>query len=134
MTTTLITNAQSFGTSTNIGNDKFVTKTTLQTGTTAFLVSARATNASTGAAGNKGKRVMVWYTSTSWTYSANASGIDALRKTARFVSVPLGAGTSEVVVEDSSLEPVTGASVFVWVEAPTLDVAATLDINLVELP
>lgn len=134
MTTTLVTNAQSIGTSTNIGEDKFVTKTTLQTGTTAFIVCGRVTNGSTGACGNQGLTLRIWYTTASFTYSANAAGIDALRQTARFVDIPLRNGTSKVALKDSSLEPVTGASVFVWCEVPTLTVAASLDINLVEVP
>ncbi len=132
MTTTTVTNAQSIGTSTNIGDDKFVTKTAIQTGTTAFVITPRVTNEANS---NAGLVLRVWYTSSSYSLTASAAlASAALRQTAHYVDLRLNSDNSGVAINDSCLEPVTGGYIYTWCSIPTLILAATLDVNLTELP
>lgn len=130
MTSTNVISGQSFGTSTNKGNGLFSpSATTLAGTTTAFVVSAIVT-AGTDAVLKPGLRVRVWYTTTTHTVAA-ADAPSKLGQTARYVDVDID---RPVAIRDSSLEPVTGSKFHCWVDAPTLDVAATLTVALVELP
>lgn len=131
MTTTTLINAQSIGTGANIGNRLFGAKLTAQTTSTAFLLSARLTE---GAGPTEPAIVRVWYTSASFNISA-ANGPAQLNQTARYLDLNLSDPTGgQVIIRDGTLEPLTGQYIHVWVDAPRLGTAATLDVNVVEVP
>lgn len=130
MTTTTVINAQSFGTSTNVGNGKFApAATALQATTTAFVVNAKVT-LGTDQAKRPNKTLRVWYTTCVDSVAAGDC-VSQLAGTAHYVDVPLD---RTVRSEDSMLEPITGGFFNCWVDAPNLDVASTLTVKLVELP
>ena len=131
MTTQSAISGQSFGTSTNIGNDKFsINPLTLGAGTTAYCVNVQVT---AGTAGQGSQiEVRVWYTTTMRTVTAANAPIQ-LKTTARYVDIRLNNGSGLITIKDSALEPATGSKFHCWVEAPKLDVAATLDVDLVEI-
>lgn len=137
MTTQSAIAAQSFGTSTNIGNGKFsISPLTLGAGTTAFVINVQVTPGAGPVDPNA--EVRVWYTTTMRTVSA-ADAPYKLGQTARYVDKRVGAGTNGIQVsvpssKDSALEPVTGSKLHVWVDAPKLETAAVLDVDVVELP
>lgn len=130
MTTTTSISGQSFGTSTNIGEGKFPQKVTIQATTTSFVIEGRITN---GAAGYVKQDVRVWYASSGFSVTA-AVGSVALRPTARYVDIPMGQAAAQVTIRSSLLEPVAGSYIYLWVDLPTLTTAATLDVNVTELP
>lgn len=136
MKTTLITNEQSFGTGSNIGEDKFATKTALQAATTKAAISAKVTNGTTGAGGNKGIKVTIWFAPVTWSLGSAALGVAALRQNARPLVVSLDPAAGGVAINSLPMVDVCADSgnAYVWVEAPTLSVAATLSINLIESP
>ena len=132
MTTQSAISGQSFGTSTNVGNNKFsINPLTLSASTTAYVVNVQVTNGTAGGAPQQ--EIRVWYTTTMRTVTA-ANAPSYLSATARYVDVRLSVKTADLRIKDSSLEPVTGSYFHCWVDAPTLDVAATLSVDLVELP
>ncbi len=131
MTTTAIISGQSIGTSTNVGNDKFAAKLTAGTTTTAFVVSAKLT---LGAGPTNPGIVRVRFTSASFNVTA-ANGPAHLGQTSRYLDLVLsGQPGSSVLIKDGTLETLTGSYIHVWVDAPTLGTAASLDVNVVELP
>lgn len=132
MTTQSIISGQSFGTSTNVGNGKFsVSPLTLTSTTTAYVITAQWTNGA--GPWDPNARVKVWYTTTMRTVTA-ANAPQQLGQTARFVELFPAPGSSLLAIKDSSLEPVTGEKLHCWVDAPTLPTAATLSVDIVELP
>lgn len=134
MTSTAVINAQSYGTSTNKGNSLFTPNaTTLQTGTTAFVVSVKLANSATSQDIDKNQKVRVWYTTTTYTVTAAEAPL-TLARTARYVDCWPRDGVSKESITDSSLEPVTGANFMCWVDAPTMSAAGSLTVTLVELP
>lgn len=131
MTTTASISSQSIGTSTNIGEGKFPQKITAVATTTAFVICPRITN---GAGDyNPASELVVWYSSSSYSVTAAQAAVQ-LRPTARFVSLKPSPKGSGVVIKDSTLEPLTGPYIYLWCDVPTFSVAATLDVNVVELP
>ena len=131
MTTQSAISAQSFGTSTNKGNALFsINPLTIAGTTTAYVVNAQVTNGIAGGAPQQ--EVRVWYTTTMRTVTA-ANAPSQLGATARYVDVRLSNETAGVRIKDSSLEPATGTKFHCWVDAPTLNVAATLSVDLVEI-
>ena len=131
MTTTTLINAQSIGTGSNIGNRLFGAKLTAATTTTAYLISARLTD---GAGPTDPGQVRIWHTSASFNISA-ANGPAQLNQTARYLDLNLTEPTGgQIIVRDGTLEPLTGQYIHVWVDAPRLTTAATLDVNVVEVP
>lgn len=131
MTTTAIISGQSMGTGSNVGDNLFAAKLTAQTTTTAFLLCVRVTE---GAGPTNPGTVRVFFTSTSFSISA-ANGPSQLGATSRYVDVILSDPRGgQVIIRDGSLEPLTGANIHVWASAPQLGTAATLDVNVVELP
>lgn len=132
MTTTSVITAQSFGTLTNVGDNKLsIAPVALQSGSTAFVVNVQVT---TGAAdGNPEQEVRVWYTTSPRTFTAANAPI-SLAPTARYVDIRPSSRGSTILTRDSSLEPVTGASFYCWVSLPRMNAAAILDVSLVELP
>lgn len=132
MTTTAAINGQSFGTGSNIGNQKFsISPITLQAATTAYVVNV---NWTAGASvEDRGSVVKVYYTTYHGTLTAQQA-IDQLGQTARFVEILAPQRAGGIQLRDSTFEPVTGTKFYCWVEAPKLSVAATLTVTLVELP
>jgi hypothetical protein len=133
MTTQTAISAQSFGTSTNIGNGKFsISPLTLAASTTAYVVNVKII----AAAPEPNVEVRVWYTTIFESTSAG-NAVAQLGGTARYVDTKLssdGATTSFTVKKDSMLEPITGGFFNCWVDAPKLSAAATITVTLVELP
>lgn len=135
MTTQSAISGQSFGTSTNIGEGKFsITPLTLADITTAYVVNVQVTNGAgiTGLDGNP-QTLRVWYTTTMRTVTAANAPVQ-LRQTAHYVDILCRGKTAEVQIRDSMLEPKTGAKFHCWVDAPSLTNAATLDVDVVEVP
>lgn len=131
MTTTALISGQSIGTGSNMGTGILPIKLTLQTTTTAFVICGRMTNGA--AAYNQREELRIWYTTSSFSITA-AQAILQLNKTARYVDLRKSSLNAGVVIQDSSLEPVTGASLYIWCDVPNSTVAQTLDVNAVELP
>ncbi len=132
MTTTALISSQAIGTSTNIGDALFAGKATAASTTTAFLLSARITAGAGPLTPNS--VVRVWFTSTSFNIAAGV-GPAQLGTTARYVDLLFTSPTGgQVQIKDGTLEPLTGPYIHYWVSVPGLGTAATLDVNLVELP
>lgn len=132
MTVTASISGQSIGTSTNIGPDKFPQKVTCQSGTDRFFIEATVTN---GAASyDPANAIVIFYSSYSQSATANAALIDKLRKNARRLDVKPRRLAASVVVLASDLEPLSGPYIYLWCEIPTVSVAQTLDVNVVEGP
>jgi len=131
MTTTNAISGQSIGTGSNVGEGKFPQKVTIAATTTAFVITPRVTNG----AGEyiEASEVIIWYSGSSYSVTA-AAAPELLRKTARFVSVKPSRNSSVAIAIDSSIEPVTGSYIYLWCSIPTVTVAQTLDVNVVELP
>ncbi len=128
--------AQSFGTSTNIGNSKFsINPLTLADATTGYIINVQVTPGAGPVDPNA--YVRVWYTTTFRTVTA-ANAPYTLRETARYVDKSIGCvGEVKVSVagsKDSAFEVKTGNKLHVWVDAPKLDTAASLTVDVVELP
>ena len=136
MTTQSAISGQSFGTSTNVGNDKFsINPLTLGAGTTAYVVNVQVTPGAGPLDMNQ--EVQVFYTTTMRTVTA-ANAPYTLGQSARYVTIKCAAGqqaiASVAISKDSTLEPVTGSKFHCWVNAPKLETAASLSVDLVELP
>lgn len=132
MTVTAAINGQSVGTSTNIGDDKFPQKVTCQSGTDRFFIEATLLN---GAGGyDPAQALVVFYTSYSQSVTANAAMIALLRQMARRLDVKprREAGATQIKVSD--LEPLSGPYIYLWTQVPTVSVAQTLTVNVVEGP
>lgn len=132
MTTQTAINAQSFGTSTNIGDDKFsANPLTLGAATSAYVVNVKII----GTAPEPNTEVRVWYTTCFETTTA-ANAPRQLGATARYIDTKMNQDgtTSFTSKKDSALEPVTGGFFNCWVSAPKLSAAATITVTLVELP
>jgi hypothetical protein len=130
MTTTNVIAAQSIGTSTNYGADKFPQKVTLTIGTTAFIIEGRITN---GSDSYRKQDARIWYAVSSFDLTAAAAAV-ALRPTARYLDLPFGPEGGDVRVRSSLLEPAAGSYLYIWCDLPKLATAVTLAINSVELP
>ena len=132
MTTQAALSGQSFGTGANIGNNKFsIAPLTLAGTTTTYVVNVQVT---TGAGPvHADLEVRVWYTTTMRTVTGSDAPVK-LGQTARYVDIRIPKHSSTIAIKDSTLEPVTGSKFHCWVDAPTLQTAATLDIDVVELP
>lgn len=131
MTTTAAISGQSIGTSTNIGDGRFPQKVTANAASTAFNVAARVTD---GAGPTNPGTVRVWFSSSSFNITA-AVAVAALGTTARYLDVNLvDSRGSQIIIRDSTLEPLTGGYIYLWCSIPSLGTAATLDVNVVEVP
>lgn len=132
MTTTASISGQSIGTGSNVGAKLFPQKVTVNVATTAFVISGRVTNGT----GNYPQTlyVRIWFTSSSFSVTA-AQAVDQLnRAPARYLDLPLKEAAGQVTIKDSMLEVLTGGYIYLWCEVPTMTTAATLDVNVVELP
>lgn len=132
MTTQSAISGQSFGTSTNIGNNKFsIAPLTLADATTAIVVNAQWTNGAGPL--NPSARLVVWFNTTMRTVSA-ANAPFTLKQGAEFVVVEPHSDSSKIASKNSELAIKAGANFHCWVDAPTLPTAATLSVDVVELP
>lgn len=131
MTTNSPISSQSIGTGSNKGEGILPQKITLAGTTTAFVITGRVTNGA--AAYDPANEVIIWYSTSSFSITAAAAAVQ-LRPTARYLSIKVSNLAAGVVIKDSSLEPVTGGYLYLWCDIPTFSVAATLDVNAVELP
>lgn len=134
MTTTTLNNAQSIGTSTNVGPGLYPVKTTLQAGTTAFSITAVLTFTTQNREAVS-TPVRVWYTSSPQDITA-AQAVAQLAQGARFVDVkgnPEPSRSGLISTRNSFIEPVQGAYVYTWLELPAFAAAATLTTKLVEI-
>lgn len=132
MTTQSAIAGQSIGTSTNTGDDLFsISPLTLAASTTAFVVNMQITSG----AGPTGPQqdIRVYYTTTIRTVTS-ALAPQQLGPTARFVELRVPQKGGQVAIRDSSLEPVTGSKFHCWVSCPGIPTAASLTVDLIELP
>lgn len=134
-TETVLINAQSIGTSTNVGNNKFsINPVTLQASTTAYYLDCKLANGATAGDMDKGNTTFVRYANTAYTVTA-AEAPHTLAQVSRYVKVVPRDGASKEVIAQSSLEPAAGGTdILCWVDAPTFPVAGALTVTLVELP
>lgn len=129
MTTTTLIAAQSFGTSTNIGDNKFsIAPVTLQATTDRYVISAKVTF---GAQEKRQAAEVMIYFATCYETTTAANAPSQLGQAAIVMSVkPPVEGL--VVKEDSGWQKPVGGFLNCWVSAPTLSVAATLTVTLTE--
>lgn len=131
MTSTTIINAQSFGTSTNVGNGKFsVSPTTVNAGTQQYAVAVSIANGAGLQDANE--EVRVWYATSQDTFTA-ANAVISLRSTARYVDLRPDPQTGIIRNRNSQIEAVLGQNFYCWVDAPGLPTAATITVKLLEL-
>jgi hypothetical protein len=136
LTTQSLISGQSFGTSTNIGNGKFsINPVTLADATTGYIINVQVTPGAGPVDPNA--YVRIWYTTTMRTVTA-ANAPYTLCDTSRYVDKLIGqSGQVRVSVagsKDSSFEVKTGNKLHCWVDAPKLETAASLTVDVVELP
>jgi len=136
MTITTVINAQSFGTSTNIGPFFAAAKTTLAAATSSVFIAAAATVPD--AAVNRSTVLRVWHAVSPNSYGTALAGAHALAQTASYIDVTLDPCSKPTLVLErvSSTLPAAGSSTYhyVWLEAPTLVAAATVTVKLCESP
>lgn len=131
MTTQTAIAAQSFGTSTNVGNSKFsITPLTLAAGTMSVVVTAQWTNGAGIVDANQSIRV--WFATTPQTVTA-ANAPSQLGGTAAYVDVRPNPITAGVAIRASIRVPAAGVNFHCWADAPTLTTAATLAVVVAEL-
>lgn len=131
MTSQSAISAQSFGTGSNIGNGKFsINPLTVAAGAAAYVVTVQVTSGAGPC--DRQDEVRIWYTTTIRTVSATDAP-QKLAQTARYVDIRMPEYSSQIVIKDSTLEPVTGTLFHCWVDAPKLQTAATLSVDLIEL-
>lgn len=133
MTTTAILSGVSLGTSTNIGQFFNPVKTALQAATTTVKLSSQLTlGAASGA--NASSRVKVWQAVSPISYGSALLGAQALFQGATYSLIRLDALATNTIEIPSELLVTAAGYHYCWVEAPTLTVAATLTVNLLEIP
>lgn len=130
MITTNSISGQSIGTGSNVGADKFPQKVTADTSTMAFIISGRVTNGSGDYPATL--YVRIWFTSSSYSITA-AQAPTQLNRGARYVDVQLKSFATGVTIRDSTTRVLSGGYIYLWCEVPNMPVAATLDVNVVEL-
>ncbi len=120
MPATTIINAQSFGTSTNVGNGKFApAATALQAATSAFNVVLKIVLGS-GQPNSQTTKVRVWYATNSASITA-ALVPEQLGQQASYVDIVCDRHTAYA---ESLTEAIGGSNFYCWVDAPTLTVAS----------
>lgn len=136
MTTTVILTGQSIGTGSNAGADlTFATagmKVTKQAATTAFVISAVLTNGA--AAYNLAARPVIRYASSPFSVVYTAAPALFRNGGSRYLELVPAIGAGGAVSRSSEIETVNGSYIYIWVDVPTVSVAQTLDLSIVELP
>ena len=136
MTTTAVLASQSLGTSTNVGGDlTFATagmKITRQTATTAFVVSAKLTNGA--GAYSLSDRPVIRYASSPFSVTYTAAPAMFRNGGSRYLELVPAIGAGGIVSRSSEIETVNGDYIYLWVDSPTVSVAWTLALSVLELP
>lgn len=127
MTTTSLLAAQSVGGSAGVVG---ATKTTAQSTTTAYVLSALVTNGN----GLPSLRapVVLWYSSSPFSMTA-AQASTRLKSTARWVDLPIPNAGAGILVKDSTFEALTGQYIYAWLETELFDNPITVDLSLQEV-
>lgn len=135
MTTTTVINAQSFGTSINVGDFKFGARTPLQATTTAIRAVLSVTLGE--ACALSGPVVVRLYHATSPTdYSTGAAGALACAQTPEYIELSLHPTMHGSLIREkaSQLIPAAAGYHYCWLSVPKLPVAATVTVKLEETP
>ena len=131
MTTQTAIAAQTFGTSTNVGNSKFsIAPLTLAAGTMSVVVTAQWTNGA--GVVDADQSIRVWFATTPQTVTA-ANAPSQLGSTAFYVDVRPNPITAGVAIRSSIRVPAAGVNFHCWADVPTLTIAATLAVVVAEL-
>lgn len=133
MTTTAIINGASVGTGSNIGSFVSPTETALQAATTALKISAQIT-LGVLTDGNNSSVIKVWHAWSPINYPSAIAGVQALAQGAEYVQIRLNSNLSGVLEKGSELLITAGGYHYCWIEMPKLTTAATIIVNLIELP
>jgi len=129
-TVTTANNAQSVGTGSNVGSDKFPTKTTLTAGTTAAVIEARVVNGD-GVRQDERQGLEIWWAVSTLSVAAAAAPA-LLRQSAKKMSLVPGPAPLDDKAKMSDLFSCIGTYLYIWCEIPNMGVAAALSIYVVE--
>lgn len=136
MTTTAILSSQSIGTGSNAGNDlTFSTagmKLTLQAATTSYVISARLTNGASNY--SLGTRPIIKYASSPFSFAYTAAPVTFYNGGSRYLELVPAIGANAIVSRSADIEVINGGYLYIWCDIPTVTVAQTLDISVLELP
>lgn len=132
MTVTAAISGQSIGTSTNVGADKFPQKVTAQSITDRFFIEVTVLNGASRY--DPANAITVFYTSYSQSITADSTMMAKLRQLARRIDVKPRVDGSATQIKVSDLEPLSGPYIYLWCEIPTVTVAQTLTVNVIEGP
>jgi len=133
MTTTTIINGVTVGSgATTTQGFTNVTKTALQAGTTAYNVAIQLTNGAL--AGNLNESIRVYTTTSPYSYTAALAAADTLSRQSVITECRPHKDPSGVITYSSPLLPRLGGYNYTWVEEGTLRIAATLTVDLCEVP
>jgi len=129
MTITVTQNAVTVGAVSATGQSP--SKTTLQTGTTAFSFSARLTTGNSPLKTPDG--VKLYYASCPYDITA-AAAVTELARNAESLTIYANAEANKSFVSTSELSVNVGSYVYAWLEWGKQDANATVTVSLVELP
>jgi hypothetical protein len=129
MTITVTQNAVTVGAVSATGQSP--SKTTLQTGTTAFSFSARLTTGNSPLKTPDG--VKLYYASCPYDITA-AAAVTELARNAESLTIYANAEANKSFVSTSELSVNVGGYVYAWLEWGKQDANATVTVSLVELP
>lgn len=132
MTISTPLNAQAFGTGANVGNGKFPTKVTLEAATTAIQIEARIVNGQ--AYYDERQDVLVHFALSTVDLTA-AAAVETTKQSSRFLQIAHGREPLADRVRMTDLEAAPGgAYLYMWVDAPNLEVASTISLNVIQYP
>lgn len=130
MTITALLTAQSVGTSSNVGTGLYAAKLALQAATAGLVITAQLTAGAAQSVDPK-QRLKVWFTTSPFDVS---SGIVAqFDLDSKQVELNCPQGPSGVRVTTSEFVINQGGYLYYWVEVPTLAVAGSLNLSVVEI-
>lgn len=129
MTITVTQNAVTVGAVSATGQSP--SKTTLQTGTTAFSFSARLTTGNSPLKTPDG--VKLYYASCPYDITA-AAAVTELARNAESLTIYANAEANKSFVSTSELSVNVGGYVYAWLEWGKQDANATVTVSLIELP
>lgn len=135
-TTTAVLSSQSIGTGSNAGNDltfaASTLKLTLQSTTTAYVISVKLTNG-TGSY-SLSNRPTIKYASSPFSVTYTAAPLLFRNGGSRYLEMVPGCEGNLAVSRSSDIETINGGYLYIWCYVPTVSVAQTLDISVLELP
>lgn len=129
MTTTALQAALSVGGTAGVVGG---TKTTAQSSTTAYIISAQVTAGAGLPFPAPRTPTRVYYTSSPFSYTAGAQAAARLSPTARYFDLPIPAAGSEVLAKDGTLEVLTGQYIYMWIETEKFTNPITVAVSLQE--